>query len=677
MAARTNDSRSDADLIEYTRAGDSTAYGELWQRHAPSAMVVAASVTGTFDPDDVVAEAFTRILKVIREGGGPTGAFRPYLFTTVRNTAYSWGRQNRETPIEDADSIEDYRFSEENSLAALDRSLTVQAFRTLPTRWQEVLWYSEVEQMTPLQIGPLLAMKANAVAALTYRAREGLRGAWIQAHISSVPEGSEHRWVLEHVGGYARKRLSKRDTSRMDAHLEHCAKCLIVVEEAGEVNSRLPLVLLPLVAGIGGAAAYSAYLQHGASAGVYALGVNGAASMPASVTAGHSVGVVGGAGAAGGGLSAGAVVAALVTGALVVAGAAVAATLNHEPTARHAAAGRSAVHARRPPTASSSSTSTAGTSRVPLSPEPSVPAAETTATPTPSSPRRATTTTPSPQVAPSPPAAPGAPAVTSPSDSILNTDAASLLFTGTGVPGDSIELTAVNLTDPDVVARTTVESTGSWSVQVPLGGLSSGAWAIEATQTGPGGTSAATTRRVIIDRSVPAPVITTVDTGTEALYYPIVSGTGVAGDRVELSDADGPPASVTVSSAGTWSSPQLTGFAAGSDQTITVTQTDSAGNTSPAAISGDFALAASPAAVSSVVGRGMNLTVTGVPGANVEVLTGSGTRPGWFLTLDDSGVWTGWCWWVMPVADSSPLALRYSDGTRFGPSASLSVGEPG
>jgi hypothetical protein len=469
-----------------------------------------------------------------------------------------------------------------------------------------------------------------AVAALTYRAREGLRGAWIQAHISSVPEGSDHRWVLEHVGGYARKRLSKRDTSRMDAHLEHCAKCLIVVEEAGEVNSRLALVLLPLVAGVGGAAAYSAYLQHGASAGVYALGINGVASMPASVTAGHSVGVVGGAGAAGGGLSAGAVVAALVAGALVVAGAAVAATIFHEPTAHHAAAGRSSVHAKQSPTASATSLSIVGTHSVPPSQVPapapmnaSLPAAEAITTPAPSSPREDATTAPSTRVALTPPAVPEAPAITSPSDSILNTDAASLLFTGTGAPGNSIELTAVNLTDPDVVARTTVESNGSWSVQVPLSGLSSGAWEIEATQTGPGGTSAATTRTVIIDWSVPTPAITTVDTGTEALYYPIVSGTGVAGDRVELSDADGPPVSVTVSSAGTWSSPQLTGFGSGSDQAITVTQTDPAGNTSPPVISADFALAASPAAASSAVGGGVNLTVSGLPGVNVEVLTDS------------------------------------------------------
>lgn len=245
---------SDAELVKRVRSGDTQAYGVLWERHSRAGATVARSYTSSFDPDDLVSESYAKIFQIITAGGGPDGAFRPYLFTTIRNTAASWGRARRETSMDDAEQIEDPAFSEENSLAALDRSLTASAFRALPTRWQEALWYSEVEGMTPQEIAPLLGMKANSVAALTYRAREGLRQAWIQAHLKSVPDDSDCRWTIDRLGGYARKSLGKRDTGRLEAHLQDCAKCTIVAAEAKDVGSRLALVLLPLTAGVAGAA---------------------------------------------------------------------------------------------------------------------------------------------------------------------------------------------------------------------------------------------------------------------------------------------------------------------------------------------------------------------------------------------------------------------------------------
>ncbi|GAA4136520.1 sigma-70 family RNA polymerase sigma factor [Leifsonia shinshuensis] len=282
------DSFSDVELIELVRGGDNAAFGALWERHNRAGAVVARSATSTADPEDVTAEAYAKILTAIRSGGGPTSAFRPYLFTTIRNIATSWGRSRRETPLEDADALEDPSFEEDAAVAALDRSLTARAFRSLPSRWQEVLWYSEVEEMAPKEIGPLLGMSASAVAALAYRAREGLRQAWIQAHLATVSADSEHRWTIDHLGAYARKKTSRRETDRIDAHLAECARCSIVAAEAEEVGSRLGLVLLPLVAGIGGATAYTAWLHAGTGSAAYALGPDGVAAPAGTATSGGS-----------------------------------------------------------------------------------------------------------------------------------------------------------------------------------------------------------------------------------------------------------------------------------------------------------------------------------------------------------------------------------------------------
>ncbi|WP_175985749.1 sigma-70 family RNA polymerase sigma factor [Microbacterium tenebrionis] len=274
------DQTADADLILRTRSGDATAFSELWRRHYPSGMAVARSITSSIDPDDLVQESYTRIYQAVLKGGGPNGSFRAYLFTSIRNTAAAWGRARREMPIDELESVVDPDSTDEAVGDALDRSLTAQAFRSLPVRWQEVLWYTEIEQMKPAEVAPLLGMKAGAVSQLAFRAREGLREAWIQVHVQSTSSDSECHWTIAHLGAHSRGNLSTRDQKRMDAHLDDCTRCLIVAAEAKDVSGRLALVMLPLVLGVAGAAGYAQLLQHG---GVPAVA---AATMPVSVVAG-------------------------------------------------------------------------------------------------------------------------------------------------------------------------------------------------------------------------------------------------------------------------------------------------------------------------------------------------------------------------------------------------------
>jgi DNA-directed RNA polymerase specialized sigma24 family protein len=74
-------------------------YEELYVEHAPAARRVALSMVRRDVADDIVAEAFTRVLGAIRAGGGPGLAFRAYLLTAVRNTANDWLRASRRTTV--------------------------------------------------------------------------------------------------------------------------------------------------------------------------------------------------------------------------------------------------------------------------------------------------------------------------------------------------------------------------------------------------------------------------------------------------------------------------------------------------------------------------------------------------------------------------------------------------
>ncbi|PJJ71170.1 RNA polymerase sigma factor (sigma-70 family) [Diaminobutyricimonas aerilata] len=244
-----NPQGSDQVLVAQARGGNTRAYAELWRRHHRAGFHVARRFT-SIDADDLVSEAFARILKRIQAGGGPTGAFRPYLYTTIRNLASTWGAARREIAVDEFDDLEEaFENTVDPAMQALDRTLVARAFRALPDRWQTVLWYTEVEGMDPHEVAPLLGISANGVAALGYRAREGLRRAWLQAHIADAALAGECAWASARMGDHARSGLSRRDAARFDAHVAECKNCTRLSEEVRHVGADLGLVLLPLLLG--------------------------------------------------------------------------------------------------------------------------------------------------------------------------------------------------------------------------------------------------------------------------------------------------------------------------------------------------------------------------------------------------------------------------------------------
>jgi RNA polymerase sigma factor (sigma-70 family) len=77
---------SDPELIAAVRGGDVDAFGPLYTRHVEAARRLARGLArDQAEADDLVAEAFAKLLTALRGGGGPNLAFRAYLLTTIRN----------------------------------------------------------------------------------------------------------------------------------------------------------------------------------------------------------------------------------------------------------------------------------------------------------------------------------------------------------------------------------------------------------------------------------------------------------------------------------------------------------------------------------------------------------------------------------------------------------------
>nr|WP_281398703.1 sigma-70 family RNA polymerase sigma factor [Saccharopolyspora gloriosae] len=281
-------------MIEAVRHGSTEAYGTLYERHVASAHNMARQVARSqAEADDLVSEAFAKVLSTLRGGRGPTTAFRAYLLTALRHVAYD--RTRRERKVQLAEDVTEVSGAEvsvpftDTALDGLERSMAARAFARLPERWKTVLWHIEVEGETPSQVGPLLGLTPNGVSALAYRAREGLRQAYLQVHLSSLdddePGVASCRAAADRLGAWTRGGLSKRETAQVDNHLDGCDRCRGLAAELADVNGGLRAVIAPLVIGAGA----SAYLLSGGGTTAAAATAGAGAGAGSAANAASSV----------------------------------------------------------------------------------------------------------------------------------------------------------------------------------------------------------------------------------------------------------------------------------------------------------------------------------------------------------------------------------------------------
>lgn len=219
----------EAELLDRSRAGDRQAFADLWRRHAPYAVRYARSLGPPRpDPEDVVGEAFIRIMRTLWAGNGPRNRLRPYLFTTIRNTRNTMlDRMPPTAPIHELDRLPSTVGTVDERRMTDDAAIT-SAFRSLSERWQQALWLSEVEEMPPRSVADVLGLTANSVAALTYRARGALRSGWIRAQVRDPPSDATHEEIVDTLTAYVGNEMADTARSRVQRHLASCEFCRAV-----------------------------------------------------------------------------------------------------------------------------------------------------------------------------------------------------------------------------------------------------------------------------------------------------------------------------------------------------------------------------------------------------------------------------------------------------------------
>lgn len=255
MTAQLVDPLHDSDpvLLSRVRAGDADAYALLFERHRAAATAFAGGLAGHSNADDLVAEAFAKVLDALQRDLGPTVSFRSYLLTSIRSIWNNTVRRDRRYDlVDDYDALpplEALTLTDDPE-QRFDNRAVAEAYRSLPERWQAVLWYTAVEGLPHTEVALHLGIKPNAVAALSFRAREGLRQAYLSAHLQTTAGTACATWAPL-LPAYARGNLDKRKQPGMRAHLDSCVTCTLALADLDEVNNRLGALLLPIVLGPG------------------------------------------------------------------------------------------------------------------------------------------------------------------------------------------------------------------------------------------------------------------------------------------------------------------------------------------------------------------------------------------------------------------------------------------
>jgi RNA polymerase sigma factor (sigma-70 family) len=231
---------ADQALLARVRSGDDRAFGELYHRHSDAVRAFAIRSFGsTLDADDITAEAFFRVLQAVRRGTARIDHVRAYLLTVARRVAWEWTARRRDVPVDDVELSWRTGAAGDRSATSAERHLITQAFTSLPERWRKVLWRVEVEGERPAVIAGHFGLSANATAALARRARDGLRAAYLQAHLADSHGPVDCRNVVEKLGAFTAGGVRGAEERRIEAHLRDCASCTALQAELAEVCAGL------------------------------------------------------------------------------------------------------------------------------------------------------------------------------------------------------------------------------------------------------------------------------------------------------------------------------------------------------------------------------------------------------------------------------------------------------
>ncbi|MDQ1129991.1 sigma-70 family RNA polymerase sigma factor [Microbacterium sp. SORGH_AS_0888] len=222
---------------------------ELYPRVAPELARYARRLgVAPSDVDDLVADAFHRVLSMPPERAADVVDLRPYLFAVTRNLAMRVLRSRQQETVAPNEHL-DLPVAISDAVSAEETvALARRAFDALTELDRRVIWLMTVEDRSASEVGALLGMSPTNVTTRAQRARERLRTNYLTAFLaqSSVSCGIPVELIAKHVTGT----IGRREEKRFRLHALECRDCVVLVGRAREEMRSGSLLGILVIGGI-------------------------------------------------------------------------------------------------------------------------------------------------------------------------------------------------------------------------------------------------------------------------------------------------------------------------------------------------------------------------------------------------------------------------------------------
>jgi len=229
----------DTELVAAVRAGDETAFAELFRRYYPPvAGYVKGYVRDTGRAEDVTQEAFFSALRRLRETDAEIN-FRPWIHEIARNASidlYRRSRRTREVSIDSDAGLPAADVARLVGSAPPEVAVIVRqrleylrgALDELSVTHQEVIVLRELEGLSYAEIGDRMELSPSAVESTLFRARRRL-----EREYAELDTGRRCRIVTAAIARLAEGVYSERDRRKLDRHCRRCSACRVRARKLG------------------------------------------------------------------------------------------------------------------------------------------------------------------------------------------------------------------------------------------------------------------------------------------------------------------------------------------------------------------------------------------------------------------------------------------------------------
>src|SRR5215210_6522941 len=231
---------TDGELVAAVRAGDDTAFEELYRRYQPRiARFVCGMLHDSARCEDIAQEAFLSALRRMRATDAEIN-FKPWIYQIARNAAIDSYRKGSHAVEVSMDADDGLRASDRTRLVGLDGSpdaalVTKErlghlqgAFDELSDVHTRVLVMRELEGMSYREIGKQLDLSRPAVESALFRARRRL-----ESEYTELSEGRRCEAMRQTIDRMAAGTHKGAEEHRLARHARRCHTCRRHARELG------------------------------------------------------------------------------------------------------------------------------------------------------------------------------------------------------------------------------------------------------------------------------------------------------------------------------------------------------------------------------------------------------------------------------------------------------------